>query len=221
MTLTAVRRLARILLAWGALTLLLPSSGAAQSWELHLGRMSIDHEPPVPDAWGDRLPVGLAVSGRYVWSWGGSVEVEASHGTQTRPGSVCFGLVAEPSDCVLEPVEYSGGLTALLFGWRVAAGMGPDWSLGLRPRIGLGRVGVRERGDDTGRKAWQDVTTLVYGVSGDVRYDVPRSRLSLIASTGLDQLRPLGLERCSDCYDVLREPMPQWLATLGLAWAIW
>lgn len=203
----------------GILVLFLPSVGTAQSWELHLGRMSIDHQPPVADERGDRLPAGLVASARHTWRWGGSVEVEASRGSQTRTGSVCFGLVAEPSDCIVEPVEYSGGLTALFLGWRVAGRIGADWSLGLRPRIGLGRVRVRERGDDTGRTASQTKSALVFGAAGDIRYDVPRSRISLIASTGLDRLRPFDLERCSDCYDVIRDPMPQWFGSLGLAWA--
>jgi hypothetical protein len=210
----------RSLLPLLALVPLLPSAGAAQSWELHLGRMAIDHQPPVPDSRGDRLPAGIALNVRYVWSWGTTLGMEISRGMQTRSGSVCYGLVADPSECIVEPVENRGGLTALFLGWRVAARIGSHWSLGLHPRIGLGRITVLERGDDTGRTASQAKSTLVLGATGEVRYDVPGSRLGLIASTGLDQLRPLGLERCEDCYDVIRDPMPQWTFGLGLAWTI-
>lgn len=62
------------------------------------------HDPPALDTRGDRFPTGFSLTGRYLWDWGPILEIEASRGAQTRSGSVCYGLIFEPDQCILEPV---------------------------------------------------------------------------------------------------------------------
>lgn len=197
-----------------------PSLAGAQSVELQFGRMGIAHEPPALDTRGDRFPTGFSLTGRYVSRWGPTLEVEVSRGTDTRTGSVCYGLIAEPAQCIVEPVEYSGGLLAVFFGWRFSAHIDRNWSLGVRPRFGIGRVRAEEVGQDTGQSARHDPSVVAFGASGEVRYQVPGSPVSVLASTGLGRIQPFALDRCADCYDVIRDSMSHWTLGLALGWAL-
>lgn len=197
-----------------------PRPAVAQSVELQLGRMGIAHEPPPLDTRGDRFPTGFSLAGRYVSRWGPTVELEVSRGAETRSGSVCYGLIAGPEQCVVEPVEYSGGLLAVSLGWRLSAQIDRNWYLGIRPRIGIGEVRAQEVGQDTGQSAIHDRSVVVFGASGELTYQLPGSPMSVLASTGLGRVHPFAADRCADCYDVIRDSMSQWTLGLALGWAL-
>lgn len=198
----------------------LPPNAAGQGWEADLRWMTIDHDPPSNVASsGEQIPSGLGLSVRHVWPSSPFLGVRMSRGSEDRRGAICGGFVFDPGrQCTSETVSYSGGLVALSAGWRFALDVGSGWWLGIRPTAGLGTVWIRETGKDTGRSYSEAPLTFLAGLELEGARRLPLHALTIIASLGVNHLRPTGLDVCEDCRQVLREPMPQVEVGLGLAW---
>jgi hypothetical protein len=122
------------------------ASAYGQVWELDVRRVTIEHDPPpTVSGSGKQIPMGFGVAARHVWPSGIFVEFEASRGSEDREGAICGGFIFEPAtQCISETVRYSGGLVSVSSGWLLRLASGSGWSLGLRPRVGLGAVWVHE-----------------------------------------------------------------------------
>lgn len=195
---------------------------SAQLWEFDARRVTINHDrtPPGADS-GEQIPRGFGFAIRHVWSSGVFVEFEASRGAEDRNGTICGGFVFDPvTQCVPEVVRYSGGLVALSSGWLFRVASGSGWSLGIRPRAGLGAVWVEEQGLDTGTTFHEAPISLALGLAVEVRRELPWYGHGLLTSAGADRLYPLGTEACLDCWQVIQNPLPQVRLGVGLTWQL-
>lgn len=201
-------------------SLSMPVTASAQRWEMSLGRMSIDHSWPSNQTnSAEQFPTGIAWAGRHVWSSGLLVDLEISTGSEVSPGAICGGFLFDPErQCIPEPVRYSGGLVALSLGWRLQQDIAQDWSIGVRPRVGLGSAWASQSGQDTDRSYSDHPLTLVLGAALDGEYRLPGRPLAIIASLGADRLKPINIAACEDCWELVTDPLPQWSFSLGIGW---
>jgi hypothetical protein len=197
-----------------------PASG--QLWELDVRRVTIDHDRSTPGSEsGEQIPRGFGFAARHVWRSGVFVEFEASRGSDDRDGAICGGFIFDPAtQCVPEIVRYSGGLVAVSSGLLLRLASGSGWSLGVRPRVGLGAVWVEERGLDTGFSFHEAPMTLLWGLAVEVRRELPWYGLGLLTSAGADRLHPVRNGVCLDCWTVIHDPLPHVRIGLGLTWRL-
>ena len=202
------------------LAVLCPSGALAQRWEVELLRVAIDHDHPrTTSGRGEQIPPGLGLAARHLWDRGFFVGLDGSRGSERRWGAICGGFIIDPeTQCIGETVRYSGGLVALTGGWLGSAAIGSRWTVGASVRTGLGAVWVRESGEDTGRGHSESPLAYLLGGALEGSYVLPGEHMALTASVGADRLRPFGRDRCEDCRQIVRDPLPGWSVGLGVRW---
>ena len=202
------------------LSVLCTAGLSAQSWELDVRRVVIDHDPPpqVADT-GEQIPSGVGLAARYVFpNRHLFVEAEWSNGAERRLGAICGGFFL-PSDCVAETVQYSGGVFLVSAGWLARLSLGPRVRLGIRPKVGVGLLRANERGIDTGGTYSEGRFTTMVGVAAEAAFR-PFTRGPWVStSVGTDSLRPYSAG-CEDCRQLLRRRLPQFTVGVGLAWSM-
>ena len=206
----------RLLAASG---LALPGCLAAQQVELDLRSVNIDHDPvPWIAETGEQIPSGFALAARLALDNWLFLEAEMSAGSELRTGAICGGFIQDPErECISEAVEYTGGLQALSIGWPGRLGIGRSFVVGLRPRIGIGRVRAREAGRETGRRYYESPYARIVGVAAEVSYSLPLHGLRFQVSAGRDRISP-EIEDCLDCRQLFWKDLQQTWYSFGIAW---
>lgn len=218
MKLRSVSRLG--LLAMATFGWIVPQAGYAQVWEVHVAWAQVDHDYSRSTAdRGEQVPVGFGISVRRSFKIPSLfVELEYTRGAEERPGAICGGFI-QPGDCVLEQVEYSGGVSMLSLGWLGDRALNNSWSVGIRPEVGIGFLRADEAGRETGKtfRDWQAAAS--FGLGLEIGYRLPvSSPVTLAAVAGWNHLRPVLVERCDDCRWVFRDPLPQLSFGFAFRW---
>jgi hypothetical protein len=198
----------------------LSGSVSAQTWELDVGRVRIDHDPsPYLTTSGEQIPTGIGLAARYVWRSGVFFGVASSRGSDVGAGAICGGFIFDPVDqCIPESIRYSGGHMALIAGWRFRLEHRSGLWVGIRPTAELGSTWTREVGRATGRAFYESRLTVGLGAGLEAGYQLPWRRIGIMISAGMAQLRPVHVDRCLDCRQELYEPMPLSRIGVGLTW---
>jgi hypothetical protein len=216
-----LRNVSRLgLLAVATFGWMVPRAGYAQVWEVGFAWVEVDHDYPSTMAdTGEQVPVGFGISARRSFKIPSLyLEFEYTRGAEERAGAICGGFI-QPGDCVLEQVEYSGGVSMLSMGWLGDRALTDSWSVGIRPEMGIGFLRANEAGRETGKtyRDWQVAASFGLGLEVGYRLSVS-SPITLAAIAGWNHLRPVLVERCDDCRLTFRRPLPQISFGLAVRW---
>lgn len=197
-----------------------PATLPAQTWELQVTQVTIDHDPhrSIADT-GEQVPPGFGVSlSREVHLPNLFLEYEYTRGVETRPGAVLISLM-NPEENISENVEYSGGVSMLSMSYLGALTFWDALSIGFRPEVGFGRIRASEEGLDTGRTIGdkQRVVTLGLGTEAGV-LAVPKWNLWVTVVGSYNYLHPIFVQDIDDGWQVFRHPLPQFSLGLGVRW---
>lgn len=199
--------------------LLIPQAAFSQSWEMEVRRVAVDHDPPsTVTETGEQVPAGWGIAGRYVARRGVFIDLEHSSGSERRLGAICGGFIVDPvTQCIPEPVRYSGGLSGASVGYAVRIGVSQYWRIGLRPALGVGVVRAAEDGRETGRTYTEVRPALLASGALETSVRLSDSGLGLIASVRATGVQPITAS-CLDCRQVFWTRLSHVAYGVGVTW---
>lgn len=199
--------------------MLIPQAGFSQSWEVEVRRVAVDHDPPpTVTETGEQVPTGWGIAGRYVARRGIFIELEHSSGSEQRLGAICGGFIVDPAtQCIPEPVRYSGGLSGASVGYAVRIGLSPYWRIGIRPALGVGVIRAAEDGRETGRTYSEIRPALLASAAVGATVRLSDTGLGVIASVRVTGVQPIKAS-CLDCRQVFWKRLSHVAYGVGLTW---
>lgn len=218
---TQVTRCVRLMIHAALLvaSMLMPRGALAQSWEIEVRRVAIDHDPPstITES-GEQVPAGWGVAVRYVATRGVFLELEHSSGSEQRLGAICGGFIVDPAtQCVAEQVKYSGGLSGASVGYAVRIRPSPLLALRIRPALGVGAIRATEDGRETGKTYGETRPALLASAAVDATLRLSGTGLGLIASVRATGVLPIKAS-CLDCRQVFWRRLSHIAYGVGVTW---